>query len=69
MPDSRDLALAHFALDVVDLTQERNAYRELAQEACHALASLTTKHQRLTDLHRELLTGQRGETESEADEA
>ena len=49
--DPRDLALAHMALDeaalldrVIDLTIERDTYRELLQRALDAQYTLTRQH-------------------------
>jgi hypothetical protein len=40
---------------VAETTQDRDTYRELAQQAIHALADLTTKLQRQTARLHELL--------------
>lgn len=48
------LSEAELRARVVDLEGERDAYRELLQAALSELHVLTTKHERLLSVHREL---------------
>jgi len=44
---------------IIELQNDVVTYRELAQEAIHALHELTTKHNRLREFHRELVAATR----------